>query len=267
MILRRVIAQFRKQEWTAIAIDFVIVVLGVFLGLQVSNWNAGRADRASERQYLGQLREDLRLIEGEVRAQIEFEQFQSRLANDIADEIEVPGPRAERKISAGLAQLTVRRTLRVESPTFANLQGSGRLEIISDPDLRAAIISCFFRTSRLEAAIDKNNQHFVDQGLMQFMRNEGLRDHAWDEALMGAPLPSSIQNISTRVSDAARSRLASAGGARPVLDQPDLKQRIIAQLSWRVSGSARNEGLLQHMLQTVQVLDEKLAARFDADAP
>ena len=61
MILRRVIAQFRKQEWTAIAIDFVIVVLGVFLGLQVSNWNAGRADRASERQYLGQLREDLRL--------------------------------------------------------------------------------------------------------------------------------------------------------------------------------------------------------------
>ena len=31
MILRRIIAHFRKQEWTAIAIDFVIVVLGVGL--------------------------------------------------------------------------------------------------------------------------------------------------------------------------------------------------------------------------------------------
>ena len=42
MILRRVSAHFRKQEWTAIALDFVIVVAGVFIGLQVANWNAVR---------------------------------------------------------------------------------------------------------------------------------------------------------------------------------------------------------------------------------
>ena len=46
MILRRVIAHFRKQEWTAIAIDFLIVVLGVFVGLQVNNWNETREKRA-----------------------------------------------------------------------------------------------------------------------------------------------------------------------------------------------------------------------------
>ncbi|MEX0644258.1 MAG: hypothetical protein WD076_03050 [Parvularculaceae bacterium] len=40
MSLRRVIAHFRKQEWTAIALDFLIVVVGVFVGLQVTNWNA-----------------------------------------------------------------------------------------------------------------------------------------------------------------------------------------------------------------------------------
>ena len=45
MILRRVIAHFRKQEWTAIAIDFLIVVVGVFVGLQVNNWNEARAER------------------------------------------------------------------------------------------------------------------------------------------------------------------------------------------------------------------------------
>jgi hypothetical protein len=37
MILRRVIKHFRNQEWTAIAIDFVIVVFGVFVGIQVAN--------------------------------------------------------------------------------------------------------------------------------------------------------------------------------------------------------------------------------------
>ena len=65
MILSRVIEHFRKQEWTAITIDFVIVVVGVFIGIQVSNWNAARAERARaailverlEREFLG-LREE-----------------------------------------------------------------------------------------------------------------------------------------------------------------------------------------------------------------
>ena len=39
MILRRLTTNLRAQNWTAIAIDFLIVVLGVFLGIQASNWN------------------------------------------------------------------------------------------------------------------------------------------------------------------------------------------------------------------------------------
>jgi hypothetical protein len=39
MILRRIIQHFRNQEWTAIGIDFLIVVIGVFVGIQVANWN------------------------------------------------------------------------------------------------------------------------------------------------------------------------------------------------------------------------------------
>ncbi|GJL91341.1 hypothetical protein [Hyphococcus sp.] len=59
MILRRVIAHFRKQEWTAIALDFLIVVVGVFIGIQVANWNAARADRELGRDYTHRLISDL----------------------------------------------------------------------------------------------------------------------------------------------------------------------------------------------------------------
>ncbi len=62
MILRRVIAHFRKQEWTAIALDFLIVVAGVFIGIQVSNWNAARAEGADERALLGRLHEETRAL-------------------------------------------------------------------------------------------------------------------------------------------------------------------------------------------------------------
>ncbi|GJL92750.1 hypothetical protein [Hyphococcus sp.] len=59
MILRRVIAHFRKQEWTAIALDFLIVVMGVFVGLQVNNWNEARAAEHRKDEIIAALITDL----------------------------------------------------------------------------------------------------------------------------------------------------------------------------------------------------------------
>lgn len=60
MILRRISDAFRRQDWFTVAVETLIVVLGVFLGLQVNNWNAARSDRAREAVYLVSLAEDLR---------------------------------------------------------------------------------------------------------------------------------------------------------------------------------------------------------------
>ena len=46
MILRRITDAFRKQDWFTVGIETLIVVLGVFLGLQANNWNADRIARA-----------------------------------------------------------------------------------------------------------------------------------------------------------------------------------------------------------------------------
>ena len=59
MILRRMIEHVKAQNWTAVALDFVIVVMGVFIGIQVSNWNDARALREREKVYLEQLLIDL----------------------------------------------------------------------------------------------------------------------------------------------------------------------------------------------------------------
>ncbi len=59
MILRRVIEHFRKQEWTAIFLDFLIVVVGVFIGIQVANWNAGRSDARAYAEALDRLRGEI----------------------------------------------------------------------------------------------------------------------------------------------------------------------------------------------------------------
>jgi hypothetical protein len=55
MILRRLTANLRAQNWTAVAIEFLIVVLGVFIGTQVANWNQQRTERRETAQMLDQL--------------------------------------------------------------------------------------------------------------------------------------------------------------------------------------------------------------------
>ncbi len=58
MILRRVMEHVKAQNWTAVALDFVIVVVGVFIGIQVSNWNDEQATRTSYAYLQRQLIEE-----------------------------------------------------------------------------------------------------------------------------------------------------------------------------------------------------------------
>ncbi|MEO0451245.1 MAG: DUF6090 family protein [Pseudomonadota bacterium] len=59
MIFRRIKAHIEKENWFAVGIDFVIVVIGVFIGIQVANWNDSRNDAQREQQVLLELIDDL----------------------------------------------------------------------------------------------------------------------------------------------------------------------------------------------------------------
>jgi hypothetical protein len=61
MILRRLSAELRAQNWTTIAIELAIVIVGVFIGTQVSNWNEARLQRRQTARMLEQLRPELAL--------------------------------------------------------------------------------------------------------------------------------------------------------------------------------------------------------------
>lgn len=59
MILRRLATALRKQDWVTVVIETLIVVLGVFLGIQLGNWNEARADRQLGKDYTVRLIADL----------------------------------------------------------------------------------------------------------------------------------------------------------------------------------------------------------------
>lgn len=60
MIFKRAVAKLRAQDWTAIMIELAIVIIGVFIGIQASNWNQERAQKRETREMLVQLKPELR---------------------------------------------------------------------------------------------------------------------------------------------------------------------------------------------------------------
>ena len=59
MILRHVREHAAHHNWFAVTIDLLIVVIGVFVGTQASNWNQARLERQQAREYRTMLRADL----------------------------------------------------------------------------------------------------------------------------------------------------------------------------------------------------------------
>ncbi|MEO6433010.1 MAG: hypothetical protein ABIO29_03400 [Sphingomicrobium sp.] len=59
MVIRRIRDHVADHDWFAVAVDVGIVVLGVFLGTQVSNWNEDRVEREQARDYRARLIEEV----------------------------------------------------------------------------------------------------------------------------------------------------------------------------------------------------------------
>jgi uncharacterized protein YjeT (DUF2065 family) len=44
MILRRLTIHIKEQNWFAVALDFVIVVFGILIAFQITNWREAQQD-------------------------------------------------------------------------------------------------------------------------------------------------------------------------------------------------------------------------------
>jgi hypothetical protein len=53
MLLRRITEHIRTQNWFAVGIDFLIVVVGVYIGIQVANWNVTRQRFVEAQRQIG----------------------------------------------------------------------------------------------------------------------------------------------------------------------------------------------------------------------
>lgn len=163
MLLRRITEHVKAQNWTAVALDFVIVVVGVFIGIQVSNWNAARADNVRIERRLENLAEDLRadIIEVDYIANTAAWRSSAivtvlnQSGNSMPSQYEMPGgavidvlpvPPFEAKLPiTARSAITWMSTLDGNRGAYEALVNTGDLHLMDDIDLARKIQNYYAR--------------------------------------------------------------------------------------------------------------------------
>ena len=142
MILRRLVTAFRKQDWFTVFVETMIVVFGVFIGLQVNNWNAARGDRADERNFLERLHPDIVRVEqssARVRvrriAQIDYLRSGAEVIFGVAERDELTPQECLAVATSHYFNINV-----LNLPSVVELENAGRVSIIRDTELRTALV-------------------------------------------------------------------------------------------------------------------------------
>ncbi|MEE4175337.1 MAG: hypothetical protein V2I57_13875 [Xanthomonadales bacterium] len=80
MLLRKLTQHVQDQNWFAVVLDFFIVVIGVFIGIQVANWNDVQQDKAGLAASLERLDKELvQNLDMIERVLVNFEEGQADL--------------------------------------------------------------------------------------------------------------------------------------------------------------------------------------------
>lgn len=141
MILRRFAHHLKEQNWFAVILDFLVVVLGIFVGLQAENWYQFKQDRLLEQEYLVRIKSDLNndltyfdFIEKEHRQKQTNIAFLDAARKDRNLVKEQPTTFAQ-----ALDSLEFYRKIAPNSATWQELISSGRLGLIQSQSLKALL--------------------------------------------------------------------------------------------------------------------------------
>ena len=138
MILDNIARALKTQNWVAVAIEFIIVIVGVVIGFQVNAWNETRQEAAAEAAFLVDLSNDVLLAEALTERLRE-----RRLArlDDVRSGLDTLFERNDRDQLSSEECITIAsgHYLNINVPgliAFDELAGSGRVGIISDQRLK-----------------------------------------------------------------------------------------------------------------------------------
>ena len=261
MILRRFMQHVKDQNWFAVGLDVIVVIVGIFLGMQVTEWNEQRELQLQEISYLEALQEDINRLNEVFDIKIEFEDSRSKLGGYIYGLLEQEDFMNKKdEIAGGMLALTNRRTANFSSPVYTDLLSSGKLILIQDETLRKEIIAFFSALEFNERVLEKNSAQFVDSGFHVFVYKHLKYYNIHQEIPAEIVLPADEWGVN-RQSQLLKSNVLTKEPQLLDIEADDpLWNEFKRELSWRTLSSISDGAFVAAIKERSRVLSEKISA-------
>ena len=139
MILARIAKALKDQNWLAVAIEFVIVILGVVIGFQITSWNTERAVRSEEVRILQRMLSDSESLLSSRRELSDHLDRGWRETRDAVAAIYIDGGAVTEWQCQRIIGSHIYTQMADTVPTLEDLLSTGRLDLIRDETVRSAV--------------------------------------------------------------------------------------------------------------------------------
>ncbi|MBT8062701.1 MAG: hypothetical protein HKO64_00200 [Xanthomonadales bacterium] len=176
MILQSIASNLRKQNWSVLFVELIVVIVGLVLAFQADRWWEERGERAQERAYIERLitevKEDLELV-SHARKLAEVRKGFGDLLLEVADDPAAAGQQPAMFLAA-IAQAAFTYSPSLTSHTFEELRSTGGMGLINDSEIKRSLYAYY--------GFHHAQQQYVQLNLMIEMRYFELAANVLDAA-------------------------------------------------------------------------------------
>jgi hypothetical protein len=225
LIIERIKESLKRQDWTAVSLELVIVIIGVFIGTQVSNWNQERIDRRETARMLQELRPALETFANFFdTAKPYYATTRAYSDTAFAGWNRDPSVSDEQFVVAAY-QASQINALRVNAENWATIFGGERLRDIDDVEVRRGLSNLMtFDYSQVSVATVSTPYRQHVREVIPVDIQDAIRADCTDKPIAGKPLATFLPAKCDVELPAAR----FAAGAEALRAQPQL----VSELRW-----------------------------------
>jgi len=139
MVVRRFRDHVAEHNWFAVAVDFLIVVAGVFVGIQASNWNQARLNRAEGRAYRAMLIDDLEVNQHDLGVRKRYYEWVRGEGLKTLAALDEPGSSLGGQFLVDAYQTSQIIPWSLQRNTYDQITAAGQMELVGDTYLRDRI--------------------------------------------------------------------------------------------------------------------------------
>lgn len=169
MILKRIAEGIKNQDWFVVGVEIMVVVVGIFIGLQVEAWNQERKDIQWEAVFLKNLKADLLKDINQFKKVDKIQISKGEALKKVLALLEKPDPAQKNEFDKYFHESFFdNSTFFPSTGVYLSALSSSKIELMRDTQLKHEILNLY----------EHHYKRLVYNGEQYDVRNDGLKFEA-----------------------------------------------------------------------------------------